>query len=89
MEKDVVQGDIGNKGHYDLELNGDKLVAKVDVASPFGPAASPYGSAKVSVEAELEAKAIWDLFANKTKAAIPGKIDDAILDVMKAAIFGA
>lgn len=76
MEKDIVEGNLGQIGHYDVEFKGGKLVAKVDAAHPVGVTAG--------VHIEIGAGAVIDAIAK----AIPGQIDDAILGVLKAALVG-
>lgn len=73
MEKDLVDGKIGEVGAYDVEFKGGKLVAKV--------------SAQVhGLNAAVELSADSDLVIEALKAAIPGKIDDAVLDLVKLAL---
>lgn len=73
MEKELVVGELGKVGSYKLEFVGGHLVlsAKLD----GGPL-----SAEASVK--LGAAELIDAIA----AAIPGKVDDAILGVLKAAL---
>lgn len=81
MEKeDIVSGQIGSVGHYDVDFVGGKLVLNVVVA--HGPVSS---SSKI----ELGAAQLWDLLADKAKAAIPGQIDDMVFDLIRGALFGS
>lgn len=73
MDKDLVNGPIGNVGKYDVEFKGGKLVASVDVVA---------GVASASVKLELDAGQVLDAL----KKAIPGSIDDLIIDMAKAAL---
>lgn len=68
MEKDIVDGKIGDKGAYDVEFKGGKLVAKVEY--------EVVGGVKGSLLVELGAEAVFGAL----KKAIPGEIDDKILD---------
>jgi hypothetical protein len=74
MEKQIVEGQIGTNGKYDLDIKDNELVLEVGAA--FGP-----GSASVSL------KLNGPEFLDMLKAKIPGQIDDAIFDLLKAAAF--
>lgn len=77
MEKDIVDGKIGEVGSYDLEFKGGKLSFKLNVSKPeLGVGGGVF--------VEVGAAAVIDAIA----AAIPGKVDDAILGVLKAALLG-
>lgn len=76
---DIVEGKIGEAGKYELDLVDGKLMAKVDAAS---------GPVKGSAALELDGLAVYDLIVGKVQAAIPGKIDDAIFAMGRAALFG-
>ncbi len=79
MEKeDIVKGNIGTVGSYDVDFVGGKLILNVQVAD--GPISS-------SLKIELGAVQLWDLLANKAKAAIPGEIDNMVLDLIRSALF--
>jgi hypothetical protein len=73
MEKDIVDGKIGEVGKFDLEFKEGELRFVLDVGK-FGLSAGM----KVAVKAEDVIDAI--------AKAIPGQIDDAILQVLKAAL---
>lgn len=73
MEKDILDGKIGEVGAYDLEFKSGKLSFKVGVSVK---------GATASVAVELEADALLDAIAAK----IPGQIDDAVLGLLKAAL---
>lgn len=74
MEKDIVDGKIGTVGEYDVEFKGGKLVAKVS--------AKPAEGVNAEMLVEVEASLVLDAIAR----AIPGKIDDAVIGVIKAAL---
>lgn len=75
MEKDIVEGSIGQIGSYDVEFKGGKLIAVVMAEkAELGISAG--------VKVEIKAEAVIDALA----AAIPGSIDDAIFGVLKAAL---
>ena len=73
MEKELVVGELGKVGSYKLEFVGGHLVLSANLDG--GPL-----SAEASVK--LGAAELIDAIA----AAIPGKVDDAILGVLKAAL---
>lgn len=73
MEKDILDGKLGEIGAYDLEFKGGKLLFKVSAA---------HSGFSASMEAAMDADAVLDLLAKK----IPGQIDDALLNLMKAAL---
>lgn len=73
MEHDIVDGKIGEVGAYDVEFKGGELVASIS-AGKFGLTAEL--SVKIGAEAVLEA----------IKKAIPGEIDDKVIDVIKLAL---
>lgn len=67
MEKDIVEGKLGSVGAYDVEFKGGKLTAKVGVE---------HVGLSASLVLEMGAAAVFEAL----KKAIPGTIDDAILD---------
>lgn len=73
MEKDIVDGKIGDFGSYDLEFKGGKLVfvTKVEWSGIFA-----------EVQTGLAAEALGAAL----KKAIPGAVDDAIIDVIVLAL---
>jgi hypothetical protein len=73
MEKDIVEGNIGSVGKYDVAFKGGKLVLSLDAGAD-----GVVGALSVSVDAAV----VLDALA----AAIPGKIDDAIIGLIKAAL---
>lgn len=73
MDLDIVEGAIGNVGKYDIEFRGGNLVVEV--------------TAKVAVgDAGLLVKVDSGSLIDAIKKAIPGVVDDAILEVIKAAL---
>lgn len=75
MEMDIAEGKIGEVGAYDVEFKGGKLVAKASAAG--GP-----------VEAEAVVKIDAGKVIDAIAVAIPGKVDDAVLALMKQALIG-
>jgi hypothetical protein len=73
MEKDIVDGKIGEVGAYDLEFKNGKLSFKVSALK---------SGVSVSALVEAEADAVIDAMAK----AIPGQIDDAVFGLIKAAL---
>lgn len=73
MEKDIVDGKIGELGAYDVEFKGGKLIAKASIE-------------KLGLSAALELSADSDLVLDAIAKAIPGKIDDAVVSVIKVAL---
>jgi hypothetical protein len=73
MEKDIVDGKLGSVGAYDLEFKGGKLAFKVSAG---------IAGASLSFGVELGADEVLSALEN----AIPGKIDDAVFDLIKAAL---
>jgi hypothetical protein len=76
MEADILDGKIGNVGAYDLEFKGGKLSFKIGASTDVGSV-----DVVVSVGAHQVLEAI--------KKAIPGEIDNTIIDILKKAILGA
>lgn len=73
MDKELVSGELGKVGAYKLVFMGGKLVLSAEiVGGPLG----------VEASVKLGAAELIDAIA----AAIPGKVDDAILGVIKAAL---
>jgi hypothetical protein len=73
MEADIVDGKIGSMGAYDVEFKGGKLQAKLVFSHPVGEA-----TVNIAIGSDAVIEAL--------KAAIPGKVDDAILEVLKSAL---
>jgi len=74
MEKDIIDGKLGAVGSYDIEFKGGKLVARVSAAAPFG--------LEAGILLSLDSDAVLDAIAR----AIPGSIDDAVVNVIKGAL---
>lgn len=72
MEKDIIDGKIGEVGAYDVEFKGGKLVAKAGVFKE--PVAGVVVKADVSME--VGARAVLEAL----KKAIPGQVDDFFID---------
>jgi hypothetical protein len=73
MDKAIAQGPIGQVGKYDVEFKGSELVVELDLAVAVGSA---------GLVVKVSAAKVIDALA----AAIPGKIDDAVFGLMKAAL---
>lgn len=78
MEKDLAEGKIGDAGSYDVEFKDGKLVAKVGLAKDAVPGVSVHGDLSVEVSARAVIEAL--------KKAIPGVIDDAVLELAAKAL---
>lgn len=74
MEIDIIDGQIGSVGSYDVEFKEGKLKGFIKVNSPVGI----NGSLGIEFEAAIIIEAL--------KKAIPGQVDDAIFDVIKKAL---
>ena len=75
MEADLAEGKIGNVGSYDVEFKGGKLVASVK---------ADLGVCKAGVVIEVSAEHV----INAIEKAIPGQLDDAILEILKKTLIG-
>lgn len=73
IEKDIAQGAIGQVGKYDVAFTGGQLVVEVDANVSVGSA---------GVVIKVDAGKILDALA----AAIPGKVDDAVIALIKDAL---
>jgi hypothetical protein len=73
MEAQIVEGNIGAVGKYDVEFKEGKLVVEVDANVAIGQA---------GLVVKIDAAKVIDAIS----AAIPGKIDDAVLGLIKAAL---
>ncbi len=72
-DKDLVGGNLGSVGKYDVAFKGGQLVAEVD---------ANIGSSSAGIVVKIDAKQILDAI----KAKIPGQIDDAIINIIEAAL---
>lgn len=70
---DIVEGNIGEVGSYDVEFKNGKLSAQVK--------AGAHGVSGVA-GIEIDANLVIDAIAK----AIPGQVDDALLAVLKAGL---
>lgn len=73
MDKDLASGALGPEAKYDLSFSGGALQASV---SYKGSAAGVNVQLSIPVTDLLEA----------LKAKIPGQVDDAVIDVIEAAL---
>lgn len=73
---DIVQGQIGPEAKYSLKFENGKLRAEIAYDSKI-------------VDSGLFVEIGADELIETIKLAIPGKIDDAILDMMKIALKAA
>lgn len=73
MDMDLSQQELGSEGQLDLKLVGGNLVLSITHASKGANA-----SLSISVQS--------DYLIDKLKGVIPGGVDDAILEVLKAAL---
>lgn len=74
MEKDLAGGNLGNVGKWDLDFKGGMLVAKLE--------ANVGGVVNAGLVVEIGADAVLDAIAK----AIPGSIDNAVIEVIKGAL---
>lgn len=73
MEKEIIGAAIGPEAKVDLKLKDGALVVEVVYAGADG-----YASLAVGIKP--------DAFIDKLKAAIPGSLDDMVLEALKAAM---
>lgn len=73
MEKDIVEGQIGPHAKYDVEFKQGALRGFIE---------ADFGVVKGKFEVSFPADGVIDAI----KKAIPGQIDDAILDVLQSAL---
>jgi len=73
MEKDIIDGNIGAVGSYDIEFKQGKLTAKVGVG---------HSGVSGNISLEFNSDAIIDALCK----AIPGQIDDALGAILKNAL---
>jgi hypothetical protein len=78
MEGEIVQGNIGSVGSYDVEFKGGKLVLTAGVEKETTPGVG----IKADISIEVEAGKIVDAI----ERAIPGQIDDVVLEILKKAL---
>jgi len=75
VDKDLHEMPLGSEGELQLEIKEGDLMLSVSHASK-------------GVAASLSARMSSEYFMDKLKEAIPGEIDDAIIDLIKAALKG-
>lgn len=73
MDKELLAKDLSAEAKLSLELVGGKLQLKLDYDGK---------GAGASVAVNLEP----DYFIEKLAALIPGKLDDAVLEILKSAL---
>lgn len=73
MEGTLTEGALGSVGKYDVKFEQGKLVVEVMASASVGD---------VGLVAKVDAEKVLDALA----AAIPGKIDDAVFGLIKAAL---
>ncbi len=76
MEKDIAEGKLGSVGEYDLEFKGGKLSFKLK--------ADVNGLVQAGLSVEVPAHAVFAAI----KKAIPGQVDDYLLDAAEAVLVG-
>lgn len=77
MDKELVQGNLGEVAKYDVEFKEGKLVAAIN-------AEAAQGMVEAGMVVKLDAGKVLDALAK----AIPGTMDDAMIGVVKAALLG-
>ncbi len=80
MEKELLKGSIGTVGNYDVEFKGGKLLASVNLAHDATEGVGASANLSVSIDAAKVIDAI--------ERAVPGPIDDAVLEIMKKVLIG-
>lgn len=73
MDMDIKDGELGGDGLFDLDIKEGDLVLKVVHDSK-------------GLDAELNVRVDSGYFIDKLAEKIPGQVDDAILQVLKAAL---
>lgn len=76
--KEIAKGKIGEVGEYDVEFKDGKLVAIAAVSKE----ATAGVALKADVSIEISARAVLEAL----KKAIPGTIDDAVLELAAKAL---
>lgn len=69
----MLEGNIGPEAKYDLKIEKGEVVVLLDYKG-------------ADARAKLEAAMPIDAWLEKLKAAIPGKIDDYLIDALKKAM---
>ena len=78
MEKDIVEGKIGEVGAYDLEFKEGKLTGKANLSHE--PTSGITVKAEVSID--IGARPVLEAL----KKAAPGQIDDALFELLAKAL---
>lgn len=74
MDKELSSGPIGDIGKYEVAFKGGMLLVNANVSLPPGESAS--------VVLQVDAKKVLDAL----KDAIPGKLDDLAIGLLKTAL---
>lgn len=83
MEKDILEGTVGEVGKYDLEFKGGKLVLTFDAETSVGEGGIVKASSKNKIEIDK-----GPLLA-AIKKIIPGTADDVVIDMLDKYILEA
>jgi len=73
MDKVIVEKELGEVGDLKVEVVAGKILVSVSAAKP-------------GAQADLKVNLDPDHFLDKLAAAIPGQIDDAVINMLKAAL---
>lgn len=73
MEAEIVKGNIGTVGKYDVEFKDGKLVMMIEEKDPVG---------ETTLVRSISAKVVLDAL----KKAIPGTIDDVVINAIESAL---
>lgn len=73
MEAEIIKGEIGQIGKYDLAFKEGQLVLELDAL---------LGKSSAGLVLRIDAKDVLEAI----KKAIPGQIDDAVINVLEAAL---
>lgn len=79
MDKDIIDGSVGKIGMYDVAFKDGSLVGKLGIQAK---AVDEIVDVQMDISVSIGADAIIEAI----KKAIPGTIDDAILDIVKVAL---
>lgn len=71
--KDLAHGALGSAGEFDVKFEDGKLVASADAA---------VGPGSVGVVVKIDGNKVIDAI----EKAIPGQLDDAVLELLRAAV---
>jgi hypothetical protein len=77
---ELVHGNVGTVGTYDVEFRQGKLIARVDVHHE----ATEGLGVSADVEVSLDAGKVIDALEH----AIPGQLDDAVLELLRKVLVG-